>query len=312
MPLPTRYAVTILLISAYCLIPSPLAYCGIMLAGVPESNYVSFANLPQFDSIGKFTGSASGTLIAPNLVLTAGHLGTGLTGFQIRGTGTVYGVAEVIQHPTFVSNAGDINFGFDLQVVRLSTNVVGVTPASIYRGTSEVGSEAAITGFGAGGFGDVGATLGGAQRAGTNAFDAVASFASSGTKTGALNSMLLADFDSGVAARETPRPLEYHLAGGDSGGGVFIFDGGQWFLAGVNSGVQDQRSFLAPPVNPLHSDALFGYGAISYITRVSSFTGFIDGITAVPEPSSLALVGLIAAVAFKRRIVRVSRKAAAS
>ncbi len=287
------------------------AVAGIMLDTVPESTYVAYSNQPQFDAIGSFTSGTSGTLIAPNWVLTAGHVG-GVTGFQVRGNGTVYGVAEIIQHPTFVMNGGDINFGYDLELVRLATDVTGVTPANIYRGSTETGSQISMTGFGAGGFGSVGATLPGAQRAGTNIVDAVVSFADAPGRVGAKDAMLIADFDSvnprfntlaGLGSSPIPTALEYHLASGDSGGGVFILENGQWYLAGVNSGVESQRSFLDPSDLTLNGD-LFGYGAISYMTRVSSYTGFIDSnITAVPEPTSLALVGLVAICVVGRKVL---------
>jgi hypothetical protein len=286
------------------LLQAELAFSGIMLDGVPAANYVNFSNQSQFDAIGRFASGVSGTLIAPNWVLTAGHVGPG-TGFQVRGAGPVYGIAETIKHPTFLSNGGDINFGFDLQLVRLQTSVLGITPASIYRSRNEVGQTAAITGFGYGGVGSTGATLGTAQRAGTNVLDAVVNFENSGSKVGAQAAMLVADFDSArgahntlggfFASSPTPAALEYHLAGFDSGGGVFVFEGGRWFLAGVNSGVASQNQ-VDPGIG--QNTNLFGYGAVSFLTRVSSFTGFIDShITAVPEPTSLALVGLAGGLA---------------
>ena len=266
----------------------------------------------QFDAIGRFNNGTSGTLIAANWVLTAGHVGA-VTGFQVRGNGTVYSVAQIIEHPTFVANGRDINFGFDLQLVRLNTDVVGVAPANIYRGAAEQGSTLSITGFGLGGVGSVGANLPAAQRAGTNVIDAIADFADAPGKTGAKNAMLIADFDSGDAnfntlsglgSSATPTALEYHLASGDSGGGVFIFENGQWYLAGVNSGVDSQRGFFNSNNNAF-SNNLFGYGAISYMTRVSSFTGFIDsGITSVPEPTSLALVGLVIVSLTGRKVLK--------
>jgi hypothetical protein len=284
---------------------------GIMLDSVPEANYVAYANETQFNAIGQFVGGASGTLIAPDWVLTAGHVNVVVdnintansTKFQIRGMGTQYTAVESIIHPTYLANGSNLGFGFDLQLVRLSSSVAGVTPASIYRGSSEGGSLASITGFGIGGTGTAGPNLPSAQRAGTNVLDAVVSFSNGPQgQVGAQNAMLIADFDSGAAnfntlafagSSQAVTSLEYHLADLDSGGGVFIQENGQWFLAGVNSGIQSQRSFLdLNDSDPLLNGSRYGYGAISYITRVSSYTGFIDNITAVPEPASLSLVGI--------------------
>lgn len=294
-------------------LPGISGFAGIMLDSVPEANYVAYSNQSQFNAIGRFVGGASGTLIAPNWVLTAAHVSVVVDNinpansstFQIRGTGTQYTAVETVIHPTYLANGSNLNFGFDIQLVRLSSNVDNVTPAQIYRGASEIGSLGSITGFGAGGFGSSGATLGAAQRAGTNSLDAIVSLSNGPQgQVGAQNAMLLADFDSGslqfntlglagFSSNSDATSLEYHLALGDSGGGVFIFENSQWFLAGVNSGVDDQRSFLDPAnTNPLLSNNDFGFGAVSFITRVSSYTGFIDNITAVPEPTSFSLVGI--------------------
>jgi hypothetical protein len=295
-------------------LPGVSGFAGIMLDSVPEADYVAYSNQSQFNAMGRFVGGASGTLIAPDWVLTAGHVNVlvdnantaNSTKFQIRGTGTVYTAVETVLHPTFVANGSNLGFGFDLQLVRLSSSVAGVTPASIYRGSSEGGALASITGFGIGGTGTAGPNLPSAQRAGTNVLDAVVSFSNgSQGQVGAQNAMLIADFDSGAAnfnslafagSSQAVTSLEYHLADLDSGGGVFIQENGQWFLAGVNSGIQSQRSFLDPnDSDPLLNGSRYGYGAISYITRVSSYTGFIDNITAVPEPTSLSLVGIVLA-----------------
>ncbi len=269
-------------------IPQSFVRAGIMIDG-RESTYETLAQEPQFNAIGRFVEGQriSGTLIAPNWVLTAGHVDT-VSNFQIRGTGTVYSIAEVIKHPTFLANGGDISRGFDLALVRLNTSVVGVTPASIYRGTNELGQLATITGFGDGGVGSIGlANLPAIQRAGTNVIDAILNFTN-----GAQQSALLTDFDGPNVGNNTTGSAaitshEYQLARGDSGGGMFIFENGEWKLAGVNSGIAPQNALI---VGGSANNA--GFGAISVYTRVTSFQTFIDGITAVPEPSSFVFVSI--------------------
>ncbi len=107
------------LLVACIAIPARQALGGIMLASVPEASYINFSNQSQFDAIGTFSPGASGTLIAPNWVLTAGHLGVNVNNFRVRGTGQSYAVAEVVQHPTFIVNNQNINLGYDIQLVRL-------------------------------------------------------------------------------------------------------------------------------------------------------------------------------------------------
>lgn len=288
---------------------------GIMVDG-REATYETLAQQTQFDSMGRFAQGESGTLIAPNWVLTVGHV-TAVSSFQVRGTGTQYGVAEIIRHPTFLANGSDLGFGFDVALVRLNTAVVGVTPASIYRGAADIGQLATITGFGLGGVGSNGvANLPAIQRAGTNVIDGLFNFGNgSAGQVGAQNSAFLTDFDGpsqfgvgNTTGNSTVTSHEYQLASGDSGGGLFIFENGEWKLAGINSGIASQAALLGSG----NTNSL-GYGAISVFTRVTSFQGYIDGITAVPEPSSFALASvavgslLFFAARRRKRVVRRSK-----
>lgn len=302
----------------YFLCPSLQA--GIMLDGVAESSYTNFAAQSQFNAIGKFTTGGSGTLIAPNWVLAAGHLGN-VAGFQIRGTGTVYGVSQIIRNPTFLANGSDLNYGHDIALMKLSTSVVGVTPASIYRGSNEIGQLAAITGFGVGGFGNAGTeSLAEAQRAGTNVIDTAFNFANgSGGQLGSQDAAFLVDFDApngigspgqfntllGSGSNAAPTSLEYQLARLDSGGGMFIQENGEWKLAGVNSGIASQRQLLGTG-----STKQLGYGAVSLFTRVRSYQGFIDGVTAVPEPSSILMLTMAPVLMAARQLRKRKRNQA--
>jgi hypothetical protein len=69
-----------------------------------------------------------------------------------------------------------------------------------------------------------------------------------------------------------PLNLEYLIAPGDSGGGVFIRSGGKELLAGINS-------FVEADIGPLDS----GHGSISGHTRVSVFNRWIDNVLQGPR-----------------------------
>ncbi|MDZ4848620.1 MAG: trypsin-like serine protease [Pirellulaceae bacterium] len=298
---------------------------GILLDGNTESQYIDYANQPQFAASGTLTGGpgpGSATLIAPHWVLSAGHVGNATT-FQIGGTGTAYAVSLVIPHPQFVLNGSNLGYGFDIALYRLSAPVVGVTPANIYRGSNEDILEGSITGFGVSGFGSsttAGSppSLGAAKRAGTNDIDLILSFSNGPSgQVGAQNAALLSDFDAPIGfgtpgqynslatfgSSPLPSSLEYHLANQDSGGGTYVFEGGQWLLAGINSGVVSQQGIYDAFGIPLSgSTQNFGYGAGSLFTRVSSYQTFIDSnVNAVPEPSSIAMLSMVSVLAaFKR------------
>ena len=97
-----------------------------------------------------------------------------------------------------------------------------------------------------------------------------------GSAAGDSDHYLMADFDqpftpsSSSFGSATPLPLEYSSAPGDSGGGVFIDDGGVQKVAGVVS--FGQRG----PIGATSGSANSGYGDLMGFTRVSLFNDWID------------------------------------
>jgi hypothetical protein len=286
---------------------SSVSHAGMILDGVSDSLYLQWAN--QFPSAGRITSGGSGTLITPNIVLTAGHVPLG--DFVIGGN--TYVGTSITVHPQFLANGGNLSYGSDIALLHLATPVTNVTPTPWYRGNSEVGSTMTMTGYGLTGVGSLASPSGGGiLRAGTNVIDAVVSLGNGPNgEVGAQNAMLIADFDAPVGfanpadrfnttGSSVPTALEYHLATFDSGGGVFIQENGVWYVAGINSGVSSQFQFTGRAGD---NDQLFGYGAMSYITRVSAFQNFIE-INAVPEPGSLAMLVGVGAIGFAFRRMR--------
>jgi hypothetical protein len=296
-----------------------IAQGGVILDGVPDSQYLQLGS--QFPASGLVTSGGSGTLIAPDLVLTAAHVELG--NFVVGGN--TYTGVSIIKHPQYIANGNNvnaINYGFDIALIRLSSPVTNVTPVPWYRGNAELTATVTMAGFGQTGVGSLGVLSGGGTlRAGTNVIDAIESFSNGPTgQVGAQNAILLADFDSPVGfgnppgrfntlGSPTPNALEYHLAIGDSGGGVFIQENGVWYVAGINSGVSNQLAFTGRPGD---SPENFGYGAVSFMTRVSSFQDFIQ-INAVPEPSSVMLtmfaIGMGGTILYRRQISNVVKSA---
>jgi secreted trypsin-like serine protease len=83
------------------------------------------------------------------------------------------------------------------------------------------------------------------------------------------------------------------VASGDSGGGVFVTEGGVRYLVGINS----YTGRFGP-------GAASSYGSISGATNLNLFHSWIfdqTGISSVPEPGSLLLFSFASLLAFRRR-----------
>lgn len=277
------------------LMASLTAQAGMILDGVADSLYTSHAT--NFPSVGK-VGNGSGVLITPTWVLTAAHIPNAAMGtFQIGAQTQT--VTQIVRHPLYTN----INLGYDLALLRLASPMIGVTPTNIYTGSNELGAIVSITGYGSTGVGSSNNPQNpGTFRAGTNVVDLILDF-----DGGAQDAGLVVDFDApeslhpggsrNTLGGPTPTSLEYHLAPGDSGGATFIFENGQWLVAGINSGIASQFEWQGSGANEQ-----YGYGAVSVMTRVSTFQTFIASISAVPEPSSFALAALcIGVTAFAKR-----------
>jgi hypothetical protein len=254
-------------------------------------------------------GGLLGTPVAPNFFLTAKH-GGGSVGAAFSYQGSGYGTAAKFDHPTA-----------DLTLWQ----VAGTFPtyAPIYTGSDEVGKGLVVFGRSATRGDEVtvsGASVtdlrgwlwngtgGGIQRWGENAVDATTTYAGA--------DYLVAGFSRTGGANEAT------LAGGDSGGGVFIQEAGIWKLAGINYGVEAEfRSTAGGPTflaaifdaGGLYADTGSGFALMDdaagdleasfYSTRVSSYAGWIQDITEVPEPSPAPValgLGLVALACTRR------------
>ncbi len=233
---------------------------------VDDSVHTSLALEPPYQSVGRIAGSASasGVLVAPNYVLTAAHV-TG-TSFTLP-SGTDTRVWRVV-HPGWT---GEVGNGYDLTIWRLSTLNLTETPAALYTDDDEVGQIGIMVGYGRTGDGLTGdINPSGTKRAGPNVFDVA------GTGLGYPDHLLLADFDNPTPfsgdnrfGRWQPLDHEFCIASGDSGGGMFLEDGGTEKLAGIHS-------FLSYIDGTANAD----YGDAMAVTRVSQFLDWIEaGLT---------------------------------
>ncbi|MFM7180502.1 MAG: trypsin-like serine protease [Verrucomicrobiales bacterium] len=270
-----------------------------------------------------YFGSFLGTAISPKHFITAAHVGTSPTfvskSFFNGGSDVTYTVDT-----TFNGGIGYKTLsGTDLRVFQITGTFPAYAP--LYTKTDEVGKGLVVVGRGTQRGAEVivsselkgwrwGAADGQA-RWGTNTVSAAVS-------SGA-GDLLLAEFNSDAGGDEA------HLSGGDSGGAVFINDGGIWKLAGINFAVEGSFDTNNVVDTNEFEAALFDMGGL-YIgrdtpspdwtfipdlatdipsqfaaSRISSSVGAILAIPEVgaliPEPENGALLLVASSLLFRRR-----------
>jgi hypothetical protein len=255
----------------------------------------------RWDQVGNFN-SFMGTPISSQFFLTAKHLGN-LTGQSITFPDT----------SSYVTTAAFFDPNSDLAIYQISGTFPGDKIVPMYSGSFTTGQSMYIFGRGVprtttdvignasgGGTESKGWTWGsgiGTRSWGTNNFNSIAD-------GGAAGPQISYDFDS------TPAN-EGVLSIGDSGGPVFMQEGGVWKLAGINYAVES--AFNTVGTGTGFNAAIFDRGGLyqstsggtsgpwSYVTPdvankpASSYSSSIPAnsawiATVVPEPASISLV----------------------
>lgn len=264
-------------------------------------------------------GGFLGTIIAPQYFITAQHFGP--QGNTFVHNGIFNGGSDVTYNIDFTANGGlgywDIA-GTDLRVVKVQEIFPYYAP--LYTGSLEVGLTMVTHGMG-GPRGDpifVSSQLHGWEHGSPDATPRWGSNTVSGIYASVLGDLVTANFSSTGTAEEAT------LSGGDSGGGLFVNDGGVWKLAGVNYSVDgrfDTNNTLGDGSD--FDAALFDRGGLYqgsdafgwtyipnlpldnpsslYASRISTSAASISAITLVPEPHSAMLVLLAGAFTLRRR-----------
>jgi hypothetical protein len=256
-----------------------------------------------------YYGSFLGTAIAPQYFITSQHFG--LQGGTFAQDALFTG-GPTVNHTIDASANGGLGYwdipGSDLRVFKIEGTFASY--AELYGG-SGLGETVVVTGRGGVrgdavlGAGDViqgwkHTSSDGVARWGTNQI--------SDTSGSGANTLWVANFDGGGAT-----DFEAGLSSGDSGGGMFIKEGGVWKLAGVNYSIDglfdhndaigDGLEFSASMMNMRGfyqgSDGggwtlvPAGDGDLPssmYFSSVTANASAIQSIVMVPEPSGALLV----------------------
>lgn len=296
---------------------------GIILYGTDDPGANTTAPTGLYESAGwgwqGLFGSFLGTMIGPQHFITAQHIGN--QGGTFLSSALFNGIADVAYQVDTSANGGlgywDIA-GTDLRIFKIQETFSSYAP--LYDGANETGLEMMI--FGRGGMRGAEVSIGldlkgwrhqvadGVPRWGLNEV--------SGVMGSPYGSLLRAEFNAGGG------PHEATLSAGDSGGAVFVLDGGVWKLAGINFSVDGFFDTNAETGDGSHfGAALFDRGGLyqgsdsggwtlisdtetdapsqMYASRIAPNVSEIQGITLAPEPSGAMLLAAAAMLCLRRR-----------
>jgi hypothetical protein len=231
------------------------------------------------DAVISVSVGCTGTLIAPNVVLSARHCGIGagtLIRFGDSSSSPVF--TATVQSSILPDGSGSLLDGGDVSIHILNSSVPSnvAVPMRLIDETNDLeGMLAATVGYGYNGLGSSGHgfSADGFRWGGENIIDAYGSPSSaSGTN------IISTDFDNGTggantipSSSSTPVEFEATTAPGDSGGPVLVQYGSEWVIAGVLSGGTTNTS--------VYGDISWWSGSAIYRDAIESAGGdFVTGL----------------------------------
>jgi Trypsin len=231
-----------------------------------------------FDAVVQL-GGCTGTLIAPNVVLSARHCGIGAgTLIRFGDNSNSPDFTITVQSSTLPDGNGSLLDGGDVSIHVLNGSVPAniAQPMRLIDETNDLeGLVAATLGYGYNGLGSSGHGFSsdGRRWGGENIIDVYGSPAASGG-----SNIISTDFDNGTggantipSSSSTPLEFEATTAPGDSGGPILVQFGSEWVIAGVLSGGTTSTS--------VYGDISWWTGTAIYRSEIESAGGtFVTGL----------------------------------
>jgi hypothetical protein len=240
---------------------------------IGASGSQAYAAQDEFAAVVDLPG-CTGSLIAPNVVISARHCGSAAgqtVQFGPDSSNPIH--SETVASVTVPAGAGSLLDGGDFNILILDNDIPEdiATPYRLITWTDQLeGQLAATVGYGANGIGSEGhnGSSDGLRWGGENIIDV---YGVPAAATGA--NIISTDFDDGTAGANTitgsdANPIEFEAttAPGDSGGPILIQVEGEWVVAGVLSGGTNGNSL---------------YGDISWWTGVQPYQAEIEAVGGV-------------------------------
>jgi secreted trypsin-like serine protease len=296
-----------------------------------------------FDGVAKllFTAASdggsyvcSGSLLAGGrYVLTAAHCAddfTTMTADFKFGTVTA-NVTQAYVKPGWAGFSNSVGNGSDIAILKLDQKITGIQGFNLST-TNDVGSDMLIAGYGLVGTGTTGATDFDRPSAdlwrphyGYNTADTTDKLLNdtvfgAGSGSNQFGETYVFDFDNGRLLKNALQRIannfggswtssrglgenEALIAGGDSGGGDFVWNGSEWLVSGVHSYGWGLCGGLDIPLCDRVPGTNSSFGDLSGSTAVFNHADWINSVTGVPEPETYALMlaGLVAVTGAVRR-----------
>ncbi len=204
----------------------------------------SRAYAAPFDAVVEISVGCTGTLIAPNVILSARHCSVGAGALIVFGDNSNSSDFSVtVQSSSLPDGGGSLLDGGDVSILTLTSPVPAniAEPMRLIDETDDLeGMVCATLGYGWNGLGSSGHGFNadGFRWGGENIIDV---YGSPPDRAG--SNIISTDFDNGTSGANqifgssaTPLEFEATTAPGDSGGPVMVQFGNEWVIAGVLSG----------------------------------------------------------------------------